>query len=238
MRLVPLLMSVVLAPALLFVAASPGQAQEAPADAVAFRPPPAPRSGLFGTEEVYSSDNAAFTKWNGMLARHRAQLAEAGACEGCVAAEWRDLVARLTALPFRAKIEAVNAALNRYPYVTSLRNWGETNRWETPLEFLRKGGQCQDYAIAKYLALRAAGVPADRLRLVVLRDMRLEIDHAVTVAYGEGEAWVLDNQSAALVTTDSLLHYQPYYSISEQGWWLHRGPHARYATAGADATLN
>jgi predicted transglutaminase-like cysteine proteinase len=236
MRFVPLLSTAILVPALLL--ASPSQAEEASADAIAFLLPPAPRSGLFGTEEVYSSDNAAFTKWNGMLARYRAQLAEAGPCEGCVATEWRDLVARLSALPFRAKLEAVNAALNRHPYVTSLRNWGETNRWETPLEFLGKGGQCQDYAIAKYLALRAAGVPADRLRLVVLRDMRLEIDHAVTVAYGEGEAWVLDNQSAALATTDSLLHYQPYYSISEQGWWLHRGPHARYATAGDNATLN
>lgn len=238
MRLVPLSMIALLVPSLLFSAASLGRAQEVPANALAFRPPAALRSGLFGTEEVYSSDNAAFTKWNGMLARHSAQLAETASCDGCAAAEWRDLIARLSALPFRAKLEAVNAAVNRHPYVTSIRNWSETNHWETPLEFLRKGGQCQDYAIAKYLALRAAGVPADRLRVVVLRDMRLEIDHAVTVAYGEGDAWVLDNQSAALVTADSLLHYQPYYSISEQGWWLHRGPHARYATAGADATLN
>ncbi|HEV2549209.1 MAG TPA: transglutaminase-like cysteine peptidase [Stellaceae bacterium] len=238
MRLMPLLMIVFVVPALLLSAASPGQAQEASADAVAFRQPPWARSGLFGTEEVYSADNAAFIKWNTMLARHRAQLAEGGSCEGCVAAEWRDLVARLSALPFRAKLEAVNAAVNRHPYVTSMRNWSESNRWETPLEFLRKGGQCQDYAIAKYLALRAAGVPADRLRLVVLRDMRLGIDHAVTVAYDEGEPWVLDNQSASLVTSDNILHYQPYYSISEQGWWLHRGPHARYAATGAHAPLN
>ena len=236
MRLVPLLSTAILVPALLL--ASPSQAEEASADAIAFRPPPAPRSGLFGTEEVYSSDNAAFTKWNGMLARYRAQLAETESCDDCAATEWRELLARMTGLPFSAKLEAVNTAINRHPYVTSMRNWGETNHWETPLEFLRKGGQCQDYAIAKYLALRAAGVPADRLRLVVLRDMRLEIDHAVTVAYGEGEAWVLDNQSAVLAPAESLLHYQPYYSISEQGWWLHRGPHARYAATDAHAPLN
>jgi len=237
MRLLPLLMIIVLMPALLLPAARAAEAEEATAAPVAYWPP-APHSGLFGTDEVYSADNAVFVKWNGMLARHLAQLAEAGSCEGCVAAEWRDLIARLSALPFRAKLEAVNAALNRHPYVTSMRNWGESNRWETPLEFLRKGGQCQDYAIAKYLALRAAGLPPDRLRLVVLRDMRLGIDHAVAVAYGDGEAWVLDNQSAALVTADSLLHYQPYYSISEQGWWLHRGPHARYAATGINAALN
>jgi predicted transglutaminase-like cysteine proteinase len=236
MRLMPLLTVVALAPGLLLSAPKSAVAQETPG-AIAYVAPPA-RSGLFGTDEVYSADNTAFTKWNVMLARFRAQSSEPVLCDHCVAAEWRDLIAELSALPFRAKLEAVNRAMNRLPYVTSIRNWGESNRWETPLEFLRKGGQCQDYAIAKYLALRAAGVPADRLRLVVLRDMQLGVDHAVTVAYAEGEALVLDNQSAALLTPDSLLHYQPYYSISEQGWWLHRGPHARYAVAGPHAPLN
>jgi predicted transglutaminase-like cysteine proteinase len=237
MRLVSLLAIVVLAPGLLLATATSAVAQATPPSAVAYLPLP-PRSGLFGTDEVYSSDNTAFAKWNGMLARFREQMAQTAACESCAAAEWRALVARVSVLPFRAKLEAVNAAINRYPYVASMRNWGESNRWETPLELLRNGGQCQDYAIAKYLALRAAGVPAHQLRLVVLRDMRLGVDHAVTVAYGDGEALVLDNQSVLLAPADSLLHYQPYYSISEQGWWLHRGPHARYAAAGAHASLN
>jgi len=236
MRLMPLLTVVALAPGLLLSAATSGVAQETPAATVAFAPPA--RSGLFGTDEVYSPDNTAFLKWNGMLARFHAQISGASECDSCVAAEWRDLIAELSDMPFRAKLEAANAAINRHPYVTSMRNWGESNHWETPLEFLRKGGQCQDYAIAKYLALRAAGVPAERVRVVVLRDMRLGVDHAVTVAYGEGEALVLDNQSGALLAPDSLLHYQPYYSISEQGWWLHRGPRARYAVAGAHAPLN
>src|SRR5579883_695386 len=106
MRLAPLLMIVVLVPGLLLPAGRSGHAEETTAAPVVYRPPPA-RSGLFGTDEVYSADNAAFVKWNGMLARHRAQLAEAGSCEGCVAAEWRDLVAQLAALPFRDKLEAV-----------------------------------------------------------------------------------------------------------------------------------
>jgi predicted transglutaminase-like cysteine proteinase len=237
MRLLPLSVILALIPGLLLSPAKSAVAQETSADTVAYGPPPT-RTGLFGTDEVYSSDNTAFFKWNGMLTRFHAQISESAVCDSCAAAEWHDLIAQLSVLPFRAKLEAVNAVMNRHPYVTSMRNWGESNRWETPLEFLRNGGQCQDYAIAKYLALRAAGVPADRLRLVVLRDMRLGVDHAVTVAYGDGETLVLDNQSATLLAPDSLLHYQPYYSISEQGWWLHRGPHARYAVAGAHAPLN
>jgi len=193
------------------------------------RQPPA----LFGTREIYSSDIAAFDKWTGMLKRFRLeQAAPPGACAAEAAcAEWRQILDALDGLDLRAKLDLVNAAVNRHPYVTSQRNWGESNHWETPFEFLRKSGQCQDYAITKYLLLRAAGVPATQLRVLVLRDTELGLDHAVTVAYVEGEALLLDNQIGNVVAADSVHHYQPYYSINEAGWWLHVGPNARYASA-------
>jgi predicted transglutaminase-like cysteine proteinase len=193
---------------------------------------------LFGTREIYSPDIAAFDKWTGMLARFRLEQAAAQrACAGeAGCAEWREILGALDGLDLRAKLDVVNAAVNRHPYVASQSNWGESNHWETPFEFLRKSGQCQDYAITKYLLLRAAGVPAAQLRLLVLRDTELGLDHAVTVAYVEGEAFLLDNQISTVVPADSVHHYQPYYSINEAGWWLHVGPNARYASA-ADGTL-
>jgi predicted transglutaminase-like cysteine proteinase len=204
----------------------------------------APRQApaLFGTREIYSPDMTAFDKWTGMLGRFRLeQEAVQRACArlavaGCEPTEWRQILSALHGLDLRAKLEHVNAAVNRHPYVASQRNWGESNHWETPFEFLRKSGQCQDYAVAKYLLLRAAGVPAAQLRVVVLRDTRLGLDHAVAVAYIEGEAMLLDNQIGAVVPADSLHHYQPYYSINEEGWWLHVGANARYAAA-ADGAL-
>lgn len=199
---------------------------------------------LFGTREIFSRDLSAFYKWTGMLARFRAERQRAAeACapqapDACAPAAWRELVRELEPLPLRAKIERANAAVNRYPYVPSMRNWGEANHWETPFEFFRKSGQCQDYAIAKYLLLRAAGVPADRLRIVVLHDARLGLDHAVTVAYVGEEALMLDNQLRDVVPVESIGYYQPYYSINEQGWWLHRGPSARYAQVPRRAAVN
>jgi predicted transglutaminase-like cysteine proteinase len=191
---------------------------------------------LFGTREVFSPDSSAFFKWHGMLARFAVEERTEPACapraaEPCRPAEWRALLASLQGLDLRAKIERVNAAINRHPYVPSFVNWHESNHWETPFEFLRKGGQCQDYAIAKYLLLRASGVPAAKLRLVVLRDTHLGLDHAVTVAFLDGEALVLDNQRRDIVPASRLDYYRPYYSINEQGWWLHRGAGARYASA-------
>jgi predicted transglutaminase-like cysteine proteinase len=189
---------------------------------------------LFGTGEVFSPDNSAFFKWRGMLARFAAE--QQGAAQSCAAdtqscppAQWRALVAGLAGHDPRTMLERVNAAINGFPYVPSQRNWGESNHWETPFEFLRKSGQCQDYAIAKYLLLRAAGMPAEDLRVVVVRDVRRGLDHAVTVAYVGGEALMLDNQLRDVVPTASVRNYQPYYSINEQGWWLHRGTGARYA---------
>jgi predicted transglutaminase-like cysteine proteinase len=196
---------------------------------------------LFGTREIYSPDTTPFERWTGMLGRFRLEREAQGPCmriaaAGCEPAEWRQLLGALHGLDLRAKLERVNAAVNRHPYVASQRNWGESNHWETPFEFLRKSGQCQDYAVAKYLLLRATGVPAAQLRVLVLRDRRLGLDHAVAVAYVEGEAFLLDNQIGAVVSADSVHHYQPYYSINEEGWWLHVGVNARYASA-ADGAL-
>jgi predicted transglutaminase-like cysteine proteinase len=98
--------------------------------------------------------------------------------------------------------------------------------WETAFEFLHYGGQCQDYAIAKYLLLRAAGVPADQMRMVVLRDTAINLDHAVLAVYVDGQPQLLDNLRNDIVAANSVSDYHPYYSINENGWWYHFGGQA------------
>ena len=182
---------------------------------------------LFGTHETYSAGIERFYKWTGMLGRWATERRQAsqtcvlGRTTGCEPREWRRIVDLLTPLELRAKLDAVNKLVNRYPYTPSAANWLEPNHWETPFEFLAKSGQCQDYAIAKFMLLRAAGVPNELLRIVVLRDRRLALDHAVTVVYVDGEALMLDNQIPDVVPVARIHHYQPYYSINETGWWLH-----------------
>lgn len=51
-----------------------------------------------------------------------------------------------------------------------LQTWGRADHWATPAEVLARGrGDCEDYAIAKYFALLAAGVPPRRLHLLYAR---------------------------------------------------------------------
>ncbi len=185
-------------------------------------------TGLFGTRELYSDNLAAFTKWDGVVARTDAQMrhprdiCDAGTgTQVCVADWWQSFVAELARLPLRERVMRANAVLNRVRYVSAEANWHDPNHWETPFEFLTRGGQCQDYAIAKFMALAAAGVPESALRLVVVHDTETSLDHAITVVYVDGEALVLDNQVKDVVPAVELVRYVPYYSINRTGWWYH-----------------
>jgi predicted transglutaminase-like cysteine proteinase len=63
----------------------------------------------------------------------------------------------------------------------------------------------------------------DDMRIVVLNDLNLRIAHAVLAVYVSGKPYILDNQISKVVPASSIHHYQPVYSINENGWWLHRG---------------
>jgi predicted transglutaminase-like cysteine proteinase len=188
---------------------------------------PTPR--LFGTREIHFSNMAQFTRWTNLLARWQAEredmaeqcLSPVSGVAPCAPREWTDLIVRLRPLPLRAKIEVVNTAINAHPYVSALDNWGDPGRWETPFEFMRRNGQCQDYAITKFLLLRALGVPNDAMRLVVLRDVRRQVDHAVLVVTVDGDELMLDNLAAKVEPIAAAVDYRAYYSINETGWWLY-----------------
>lgn len=192
----------------------------------------AQHASLFGSYEIYSQSTWRFRQWTDMLARAAVERKDARhVCASrpdthCVPAEWQALIDRLRGLDLRRKIAFANQALNRHPYVPTTVNWHRSMYWETPFEFLRHGGQCQDYAIAKYLLLRAAGVPAKQMRVVVLRDAAIDRDHAVLAVYVDGVPMLLDNLRRDIVPASAVQDYRPYYSINEMGWWTHFGGQA------------
>jgi predicted transglutaminase-like cysteine proteinase len=180
---------------------------------------------LFGTRQVYFADLAAFTKWNEVVARTNRQLADPrelcpnGASDrGCVVARWEAFVAALRPLPLVERVMLVNSSLNRVPYVAA--NPRDGDRWETPFEFLERGGQCEDFAIAKLAALSESGVDERDLRLVVVWDEVERLPHAVAVVYVDGKALVLDNQIKEVTPDTNIGRYVPYYAINRLGWWL------------------
>jgi predicted transglutaminase-like cysteine proteinase len=176
---------------------------------------------IFGTQEIHSSNLNMFPKWRDALRRFDTELQS---CTGsaCKADEWQSFIDSIRGLEPEQQIRAVNREMNDRSYVTDPVNWRMPDYWATPLQFLRKNGDCEDYAISKYMALKALGFKPADLRIVVLQDTNLNIPHAVLVVFFKDNALVLDNQVSGVVPANSIRHYRPFYSINEQGWWLHR----------------
>jgi predicted transglutaminase-like cysteine proteinase len=103
----------------------------------------------------------------------------------------------------------VNRYVNQTPYQSDMDRYGIADYWATPGEFLGRSGDCEDYAIAKYVALGESGTASDDLRLVVVRDARRKADHAVVAIRFDGEWLILDNRHLVLVKAAEALHYSP-----------------------------
>ncbi len=174
---------------------------------------------LFGANEKRSKNLKAFTKWSSMFKRFEQELKNNNSSRTI-----KNLQSKLTAFKspsIHAMAKQVNALMNKQKYIVDNKNWGKSDYWATPIEFMERGGDCEDYAIAKYVALRALGVPESRLRIAIVQDQRKNIPHAILVVYSERGPMILDNQIKAMQSANSISHYKPIFSINSNAWWLH-----------------
>ncbi|HWV53800.1 transglutaminase-like cysteine peptidase [Pseudorhodoplanes sp.] len=109
----------------------------------------------------------------------------------------------------RARIGEVNRAVNlAIRPVSDERRFGVADQWSAPLETMSAGeGDCEDYAILKWLALKEAGIGGDDLRLVIVRERAVRSSHAILAVRLDGRWLLLDNRSFALVDLDQT-HYR------------------------------
>lgn len=188
-----------------------------------------PGTGLFGSHE-FRSTLRALPGWERVMAAARPQLA---AMEGCdpgvdtcsaAALSWQKILARARDLPLREQLAEVNRFFNRWPYRLDIDVYGTADYWATPGEFLRLSGDCEDYCITKYYALRSLGVAPKRMRIVVVLDKIRNITHAVLAVATEGDNLILDNLSDLLLPDRRYQHYVPQYSVNEHYRWAHVSP--------------
>ena len=76
---------------------------------------------------------------------------------------------------------------------------------------------CEDYAIAKYAALRDAGTPARDLRLLVVRDTTARTNHAVLAARQDGRWLLLDNRWRRLIPDHEARFFKPLFALNTAG---------------------
>lgn len=130
-------------------------------------------------------------------------------------------------------LSAVNRLVNRRPYRSDLENFHKSEHWASPLEFLAKSGDCEDYAIAKYALLRHLGLPAESLRIVLLKRKADGLGHAVLAAYLGDKVFILDSASRPVLPQSEVTRYTAVFSFNENSRWAHIAgtPTARPARA-------
>lgn len=125
----------------------------------------------------------------------------------------------------RALLGETNRAIN---LAIRAENDGAEDIWSSPLETFQRGaGDCEDYAIAKLAALRLAGVAAEDLRLVVVRDTRNGEGHAVASAKLDSHWLMLDNRRMAMVEDNDAREYQPLYLLYQSAVLKYAGEPVR-----------
>jgi predicted transglutaminase-like cysteine proteinase len=218
------------APGALQFASTGGTMTDAPATGAQMLPSSEP----FGLSAFRAPEGLLWVKWRGVEQHMKAEAREIERCRAdslsCSPASRRfiALVDSVQAQDGRARIEAVNRTINSaIRYTSDQAQHGVADLWTAPLATLTSGrGDCEDYAIAKYAVLRAAGVPANDLRLLLVRDRAARQDHAVLAVRDNGRWLVLDNRHLMLSETTALPQFTPLFALDHQGVSLFAAPYA------------
>jgi predicted transglutaminase-like cysteine proteinase len=189
----------------------------------------------FGLFTFRAPEGILWRKWRGVeasMAKEQLVLDQCRAnAENCpsYAAQFLRLISAVKSKAGRARLDEANRAVNTaIRYVSDLSQHGEIDRWSTPLAtFATAKGDCEDYAIAKYVALREAGFPDDQLRLLLVRDRAVHQDHAVLAAHLEDRWLILDNRRSELVEDSDAVNLTPLFAINHLGVQLFAAPYAK-----------
>ena len=183
-------------------------------------------SRLFGSLE-FKGPIKALPQWSRVIEEAPAELALLNSCvqepphASRAKRAWQRMLSEARGLSQQEQLRIVNMKINTWPYQPDESNYGKSDYWASPLQFLKKSGDCEDYSIAKYYLLRELGFPAEQLRIVIVKDQIRQITHAVLAVLLKDKTLILDNLSNIIVSDSKYKHYNPQYSVNEKHRWAH-----------------
>ncbi len=144
--------------------------------------------------------------------------------------DWETQIETMRSLPDKDKLSRANNFFNsRIRWVEDPQAWGETDYWATPLELMGRGmGDCEDFAIAKYLTLVLAGIDVDKLRITYVKERIMGSGdvkytaHMVLAYYPSptGEPVILDNIVLDIRPASQRPDLTPVYGFNSKGIWV------------------
>lgn len=125
-----------------------------------------------------------------------------------------------------SKIEEVNRFFNQAEFRSDLKTWGKNDYWASRLEFMGKGqGDCEDFAVAKFLTLLQLGVPEEKLFLAYVKAIGYpEAAHLVVTYYKDLDAspLILDNYNGAILPASQRQDLIPVYSFTAHDLYIQK----------------
>jgi len=195
-----------------------GSSEQAPGPATEF-------TESFSFRTLATQSNKISAKWAELQSRISADEVTLATCRSgdgqCPAAARRflSLIELGRQRQGRAQLGVINRAVNlSIRPVSDWVQYGVDDFWASPLATMNSGaGDCEDYAIVKYVALRQIGVAPDDLRLLIVYDAKHGTSHAVVVVRHEGEWLVLDNRTLVMVNAENIQNYWPLFVLDDRG---------------------
>lgn len=139
---------------------------------------------------------------------------------------WGELVSTSVSQTDVEKLTRVNNYFNsEIAFTSDQSHWQKEDYWATPLESLgSKGGDCEDFVIAKYFSLIQAGIAQEKLRITYVKALKLNQAHMVLAYYSapRSEPLILDNLTSKILPASKRRDLSPVYSFNGLGMWLER----------------
>lgn len=184
--------------------------------------------GIFRTIEFKSKSFKALPQWRRVLEQVKQEqkafnacTENAANCSSEVQKSWREIILAAQGLGRMDTLNKVNRYFNRWPYKLDNEVFGVNEYWASPVEFMTRSGDCEDFSIAKYFALKELGFTQEEMRVVIVMDRIRNIGHAVLAVYEKKDILVLDSLSNVILSHSKYKHYQPQYSMNETTRWAH-----------------
>lgn len=180
----------------------------------------------FGGRVFRLSSGALWEKWKTVQRQFDDERVQLALCDGdrdrCISASALRFLAISDAgkaLAGRARLGEINRAINlAIRPMKDFAQYGSADFWASPLTTFATGfGDCEDYAIAKFFALRQTGLSSADLRIVIMRNLIHGDDHAVVAARLDDRWLTLDNRRMAMIEDSYIQNYRPLYVIDQSG---------------------
>ena len=133
--------------------------------------------------------------------------------------DYEKFINSLKSSSLKEKLVRVNLYFNEMnPKYDS--NNPSSDYWASLDEFLKNGGgDCEDYAIAKYTALKRLGLDKNKMYLAVVKEKQSNTYHMVLLYFKslDGVPFVLDNLNNKILPLNKRFDIEPLYMLNSSG---------------------